>query len=60
MKLPTDKFKIIYADPPWTFKTWSSKGKAKSPKYDVMTIEDIKNLTDNNIANTINVITIPK
>ena len=44
MKLPTDKFKIIYADPPWTFKTWSSKGKAKSPKYDVMTIEDIKNL----------------
>ena len=50
MKLPTDKFKIIYADPPWTFKTWSSKGKAKSPKYDVMTIEDIKNLPVNNIA----------
>ena len=51
MKLPTDKFKIIYADPPWTFKTWSSKGKTKSPKYDVMTIEDIKNLPVNNIAN---------
>ena len=50
MKLPTDKFKIIYAAPPWTFKTWSSKGKAKSPKYDVMTIEDIKNLPVNNIA----------
>ena len=45
-----NQFNIIYADPPWTFKTWSSKGKIKSPKYDVMTIEDIKNLPVNNLA----------
>ena len=23
------KYKVIYADPPWTFKTWSNKGKEK-------------------------------
>lgn len=40
------KFQIIYADPPWTFQTRSSKGKAKSPEqhYPCMTIEDIKSL----------------
>lgn len=40
------KYKIIYADPPWTFKTYSEKGKGKSPEkhYDVLSIEDIKKL----------------
>ena len=41
---PDKKYNIIYADPAWTFKTWSNKGEEKSPKYDVMTINDIKNL----------------
>ena len=37
------KYGVIYADPPWTFKTRSDKGKAKSPEqhYRCMTIEDI-------------------
>lgn len=26
------KYKIIYADPPWTFKTYSDKGKGRSPE----------------------------
>ena len=44
IKLPNKKYNIIYADPAWTFKTWSSKGDVKSPKYDLMTIDDIKNM----------------
>ena len=46
---PDKKYNIIYADPAWTFKTWSNKGEEKSPKYDVMTINDIKNLPLNEI-----------
>jgi N6-adenosine-specific RNA methylase IME4 len=52
MTLP-NKYKIIYADPPWTFKTYSEKGKEhKSPElhYDCMTIEDIYSLPIQNIA----------
>ena len=30
MILPDKKYHIIYADPPWTFRTWSDKGKGKS------------------------------
>jgi len=41
---PKKKYNIIYADPPWNFKTWSKKGRAKSPKYDLMNIKNIKNL----------------
>ena len=41
---PNKKYNIIYADPAWTFKTWSKKGGIKSPKYEVMTINDIKKL----------------
>ena len=47
---PDKKYNIIYADPAWTFKTWSNKGEEKSPKYDVMTINDIKNLPVNEIV----------
>ena len=50
IKLPNKKYKIIYADPAWTFKTWSKKGNGRSPKYDLMTIEDIKKMPVNNIA----------
>jgi N6-adenosine-specific RNA methylase IME4 len=38
-----DKFNIIYADPPWSFDTYSDKGKGRSPEqhYSVMTIKGI-------------------
>src|SRR3954453_23692915 len=36
-------YKVIYADPPWTFSTYSKKGKGRSPEayYDCMTLADI-------------------
>src|SRR5215469_4770610 len=39
-------YKVIYADPPWTFSTYSHKGKGRSPEayYDCMTLADIKAL----------------
>lgn len=47
------KYQIIYADPPWTFKTYSPKGKEhKSAEchYTCMKIEDIKKLPINKIS----------
>lgn len=44
---PKKKYNIIYADPPWTFRTYSEKGaEQKSAKrhYDLMDIEAIKAL----------------
>ena len=41
------KYNIIYADPPWSFKTYSSKGKEKKSAechYPCMKKEDIQNL----------------
>src|SRR5215471_5767476 len=40
------RYKVIYADPPWTFSTYSRKGKGRSPEayYDCMTLADIKAL----------------
>jgi N6-adenosine-specific RNA methylase IME4 len=40
------KYNIIYADPPWSFKTYSDKGKGKSPDkhYSCMIKQDIQNL----------------
>jgi len=37
-------YKLIYADPPWTFATYSRKGKGRSPEayYDCMTLAEIK------------------
>jgi N6-adenosine-specific RNA methylase IME4 len=37
---------VIYADPPWTFSTYSRKGKGRSAEayYDCMTLADIKAL----------------
>jgi len=49
------KYQIIYADPPWEWKTYSKKGRKKTSDrhYPLMTIEQllqlpIKNITDNN------------
>lgn len=47
------KYNIIYADPPWTFKTFSEKGKEhKSAEnhYPCMTKKDIQNLPVENLA----------
>jgi N6-adenosine-specific RNA methylase IME4 len=37
-------YKVIYADPPWTFATYSRKGKGRSAEahYDCMSLADIK------------------
>jgi N6-adenosine-specific RNA methylase IME4 len=47
------KYSVIYADPPWSFKTYSDKGKDRSPEkhYGVMSLKDICNLPVNKIAN---------
>ena len=41
-----NKYKIIYADPPWQYKVWSRKGLGRSAEshYRTMNIEDIINL----------------
>lgn len=45
------KYNIIYADPPWQYKDKALAGnRGACCKYDVMTIEDIKALPINNIA----------
>ncbi len=45
-------YKIILADPPWTFKVWSDKGKGRSAEnhYPVMSLDDIKSLDIASIA----------
>ena len=49
---PTKKYGVIYADPPWLFRTRSDKGKEKSPEqhYDCMTLKDIENLPIGDLA----------
>jgi len=51
-KLPNKKFKLIYADPPWSFKNYSVKGEPRNPKahYDVLNFKDICNLPISDIA----------
>ena len=46
------KFNIIYADPPWSYKTYSNKGKGRSAEnhYKTLSIEDIKNIDIQSIA----------
>lgn len=46
------KYSIIYADPPWSFKTYSSKGKGRSAEshYATMSIDEICNLPISKIA----------
>ena len=48
-----NKYNIIYADPPWTFKTYSEKGKAKKSAevhYPCMTKKEIQDLPIKNLA----------
>jgi len=45
-------FNIIYADPPWTFKTWSKKGQGRSAEkhYNCMSLQEIRQLPVAEIA----------
>ena len=45
-------FDVIYADPPWSFKTWSDEGKDRSPEnhYGCMSLADIEALPITEIA----------
>lgn len=45
-------YKVIYADPPWSFATWSHRGEGKgaSQHYKTMTLNDICNLPVADIA----------
>lgn len=47
-----NKYQIIYADPPWSYKVWSKKGLGRSAEshYKCMTKEDIQNLPIQNIS----------
>lgn len=40
------QYRVIYADPPWTFATYSAKGKGRSPEayYDCLSLADLKTL----------------
>lgn len=46
------RYKIIYADPPWQYKTYSKKGKGRSAEshYPTMCKEDIQAIPIDNIA----------
>lgn len=48
------KYNVIYADPPWSFKTYSDKGKDRSAErhYSTMKKEDIQALPISEIAAT--------
>jgi Transcriptional activator, adenine-specific DNA methyltransferase len=50
--LPPLKYDLIMADPPWSFKTYSDKGKGKSPDahYSCMALDDIKALPVSQLA----------
>ena len=52
---PDKKYNIIYADPPWSFDTYSDKGKDKSAEnhYECQDLEWIKNLPVANITQDI-------
>ena len=48
MKLPNKRYGIIYADPPWKYKRDGNHSAASV--YDVMELEDIKNLDVKSIS----------
>ena len=53
IKLPNKKYKIIYADPPWSFKVWSTAtGSKRSAEihYQTMTPKDISKMNVQSIA----------
>ena len=52
MNFPNKKYKIIYADPPWAYRDKAKAGKrGVGYKYDIMPIEDVKNLQVEKLSN---------
>jgi N6-adenosine-specific RNA methylase IME4 len=51
-EFPSGRYRVIYADPPWSFKTYSDKGKSRSAErhYSCMSLDDIKALPVGQIA----------
>lgn len=49
---PLKKYKIIYADPPWTFKTYSEKGNGRSAEkhYKITALDELKKIRIYDIA----------
>lgn len=52
IQFPNKRYKVIYADPPWTFKCYSQKGEGRAPQkhYECMTKGDIQALPVQEIA----------
>jgi len=52
ISFPNKKYQIIYADPPWEYRTWTAKGghKSASAHYKTMTLNDICHLPVEEIA----------
>lgn len=52
MELPPKQYRVIYADPPWSFKTHSPLGLGRSADswYSTMSLDDIKAMPVSNIA----------
>lgn len=46
------KYKVIYADPPWSYRVWprSDAGRTASSHYRVMSLDDIKDLPVESLA----------
>ena len=44
------RFAVIYADPPWSFETFSDKGKDRSPDYETMSLEALAALPVESLA----------
>ena len=45
INLPKKKYSVIYADPPWSFKSFSPKGDDRNPSQHYQTLE-LKDITD--------------
>mgnify|MGYP005678891239 FL=1 len=50
--LPNKKYKVIYADPNWRFKTYSEKGKGRSADkhYETSNVDELATLPVEQIA----------
>lgn len=50
--IPKNKYKIIYADPAWTYRVWSKKGAGRtaSHHYKVSSLEEMKQLPVQDIS----------
>lgn len=51
--LPRGPFSVLLADPPWSFATYSDKGKGKSPEqhYETMSIDEICDIPVKGVMN---------